>query len=77
MYAQVGDCALVDFSDDTRLKYGQFIELLNTIKSKGLVSAERRRELDKRWRTDQKNRDLVLEEIERIMENHSETLMKT
>ena len=68
---------MVDVSDDTRMKYGQFIELLNTIKSKGLVSAERRRELDKRWRTDQKNRDLVLEEIERIMENHSETLMKT
>jgi len=68
---------MVDVSDDTRLKYGQFIELLNTIKSKGLVSAERRRELDKRWRTDQKNRDLVLEEIAGIMENHSETLMKT
>jgi hypothetical protein len=68
---------MVDVSDDTRLKYGQFIELLNTVKSKGLVSAERRRELDKRWRTDQKNRDLVLEEIAGIMENHSETLMKT
>ncbi len=68
---------MVDASDDTRLKYGQFIELLNTIKSKGLVSAERRRELDKRWRIDQKNRDLVLEEIAGIMENHSETLMKT
>ncbi len=68
---------MVDVSDDTRIKYGQFIELLNTIKSKGLVSAERRRELDKRWRTDQKNRDLVLEEIAEIMENHSETLMKT
>ena len=68
---------MVDVSDDARLKYGQFVELLNTIKSKGLVSAERRRELDKRWRTDQKNRDMVLEEIERIMENHSETLIKT
>ncbi len=68
---------MVDVSDDARLKYGQFVELLNTIKSKGLVSAERRRELDKRWRTEQKNRDLVLEEIERIMENHSETLIKT
>ena len=68
---------MVDVSDDTRRKYGQFIELLNTIKSKGLVSAERRRELDKRWRTDQKNRDIVLEEIAGIMENHSETLMKT
>ena len=68
---------MVNVLDDTRLKYGQFIELLNTIKSKGLVSAERRRELDKRWRTDQKNRDLVLEEIAGIMENHSETLIKT
>ena len=68
---------MVDVSDDTRMKYRQFIELLNTIKSKGLVSAERRRELDKRWRTDQKNRDLVLEEIAGIMENHSEALMKT
>ena len=68
---------MVDVSDDTRLKYGQFVELLNTIKSNGLVSAERRRELEKRWRTDQKNRDMVLEEIERIMENHSETLIKT
>ncbi len=68
---------MVDVSDDARLKYGQFVELLNTIKSKGLVSAERRRELDKRWRTEQKNRDLVLEEIERIIENHSETLIKT
>ncbi len=68
---------MVDVSDDTRMKYRRFIELLNTIKSKGLVSAERRRELDKRWRTDQKNRDLVLEEIAGIMENHSETLIKT
>ncbi len=68
---------MVDVSDDTRMKYRQFIELLNTIKSKGLVSAERRRELEKRWRTDQKNRDLVLEEIAGIMENHSETLIKT
>ena len=68
---------MVDVSDDTRMKYGQFIELLNTIKSKGLVSAERRRELDKRWRTDQKNRDLVLEEIAGIMESHSETIMKS
>ena len=73
----VGDSSMVDVSDDARLKYGQFVELLNTIKSNGLVSAERRRDLDKRWRTDQKNRDLVLEEIERIIENHSETLIKT
>jgi hypothetical protein len=68
---------MVDVSDDARLKYGQFVELLNTIKSSGLVSAERRRELDRRWRADQKNRDLVLEEIEKIIENHNETLIKS
>ena len=62
---------MVDVPNDARLKYGQFVELLNTIKSKGLVSAERRRELDKRWRTEQENRDLILEEIERIIENYS------
>jgi len=67
---------MVDVLDDVRVKYGQFVELLNTMKGNGLISAERRRELDRRWRTDQKNKDLVLEEIERIMENHSETLIK-
>jgi hypothetical protein len=67
---------MVDVLDDERVKYGQFVELLNTMKGNGLISAERRRELDRRWRTDQKNKDLVLEEIERIMENHSETLIK-
>ena len=58
--------------DDERLKYGQFVELLNTVRSKGLVSAEKRRELDKRWRGEPVNRDIVLDEIERIMETHSE-----
>ncbi len=58
--------------DDERMKYGQFVELLNTIRSKGLVSAEKRRDLDKRWRGEPVNRDIVLEEIERIIEAHSE-----
>jgi hypothetical protein len=61
--------------DDHRIKYGQFVELLNTIRSEGLISAEKRRELDKRWRTELVNRDLVLEEMERIMEAHSEKLI--
>jgi len=61
--------------DDKRLKYGQFVELLNTIRSEGLVSAEKRRELDKRWRAEPVNRDLVLDEIARIMETHSEQLI--
>ena len=58
--------------DDKRLKYGQFVELLNTIRSEGLVSAEKRRELDKRWRAQPVNRDIVLDEIARIMETVSE-----
>jgi len=61
--------------DDKRLKYGQFVELLNTIRGEGLVSAEKRRELDKRWRAEPVNRDLVLDEIARIMETHSERLI--
>ena len=61
--------------DDKRLKYGQFVELLNTIRSEGLVSAEKRRELDKRWRAEPVNRDIVLDEIARIMETHSEQLI--
>ncbi len=65
-----------DVPDDERLKYGQFVELLNTIRSKGLVTAERRRELAKRWSVEQENRDLILEEIERIIEEHSRQLIK-
>ena len=58
--------------DDKRLKYGQFVELLNTIRSEGLVSAEKRRELDKRWRAEPVNRDIVLDEIARLLETVSE-----
>ena len=36
------------------------------------MSAEKRRELDKRWRAEPVNRDLVLDEIARIMETVSE-----
>jgi hypothetical protein len=67
---------MADVPDDERLKYGQFVELLNTMRSKGLVTAEHRRELAKRWSAEQENRDLILEEIERIMEEHSRQLIK-
>ncbi|MDP7207375.1 MAG: hypothetical protein QGH14_02165 [Candidatus Bathyarchaeota archaeon] len=58
--------------ENERLRYGQFVELLNTVRAKGLVSAKKRRDLDKRWRDEPANRDIVLEEIERIIEGHSE-----
>lgn len=59
-----------------RLRYGQFVELLNTIRGSGLMSAELRREYDKRWRSYPEQRDLILEELERIMEAHSEQLIR-
>ena len=58
--------------DDQMVKYAQFVELLNTIRREGLISAEKRRKLDKRWRDKVVNRDIVLEEIEQLMEAHSE-----
>lgn len=64
-----------DPGDDQKMKYGQFVELLNTIRGEGLISAEQRRQLDKRWRAEPVNRDLVLEEMERLMEAHSERLI--
>ena len=58
--------------DDERLKYGQFVELLNVIRSRGLISAEEWRDLDGRWSDEPWNRDLILEELERIIEEYGE-----
>jgi hypothetical protein len=65
-----------DIIDLERIKYGQFVELLNVIRSKGLISAQERREFDKKWRIDPENRFYIIEELERIMEKHSEELME-
>ncbi len=70
---EVGGCRnLSDVKDDGRLKYGQFVELLNVIRRRGLISAERWRELDERWVAEPWNRDLILEELERIIEEYGE-----
>lgn len=61
--------------DSARFKYRQFVELLNTLRSKALVSAQQRREFDRRWRDEPGLRDLVLEELERINEEHTERRM--
>ena len=61
-----------EVKDDERLKYGQFVELLNVIRSRGLISAERWREFDGRWMAEPWNRDLILEELERIIEEYGE-----
>lgn len=61
--------------DNERMKYSQFVELLNVIRRKSLISAKERRDLDQRWRSDTDNRDLVLEEIECIVERHNEEVI--
>jgi len=61
--------------DNERVKYSQFVELLNVIRRKSLISAKERRDLDQRWRSDTDNRDLVLEEIEGIVERHNEEVI--
>lgn len=63
---------MVDTDDDERVSYGQFVGMLNVIRSRGLVSAEQRRDYDRRWRDQPEHRDLILEELERIMEEYSE-----
>jgi len=58
--------------DSEKFKYRQFVELLNTLRNKALVSAQQRREFDRRWRAEPELRDLVLEELERINDEHAE-----
>ena len=67
---------MVEVGDEEKLKYGQFVDLLNAIRSKDLISAKERRDLDKRWRSEPELRDLILEDLERIMEQHAERKIK-
>jgi hypothetical protein len=66
---------MVEEEEYKRIKYGQFVELLNVIRSKNLISAQKRRDFDKRWRAEPENRDIILEELEKIAEFHSESLI--
>ena len=58
--------------ENEKFKYRQFVEMLNTLRSKALVSAQQRREFDRRWRAEPELRDLVFEELERINDEHAE-----
>lgn len=71
-----GRCGMVKEENDEKLTYSQFVGLLNVIRSKDLLSAEGRREYDKRWRDHPEQRDLILEDLERINEEHSERLIR-
>lgn len=47
--------------------YREFVDALNEVKAKGLISAERRRELDKRWRQYEDERDELLREVRALL----------
>lgn len=64
-----------DIEDNEVYKYGQFVELLNTIRGRNLITAQMRREYDRRWRDNPDNRYFILEEIELIMNKHTEQQM--
>ena len=66
---------MTEQEDAERLKYRQFVGMLNAIRGRGLLTASQRREFDARWRSESGDRDLILEELGRIMENYSEDEM--
>ncbi|MDH5200982.1 MAG: hypothetical protein OEW93_08855 [Candidatus Bathyarchaeota archaeon] len=66
---------MVESGDKERVKYGQFVDMLNALRGEDLISAQQRREFDRRWRAEKELRDQILEDLERIMERHSEYLM--
>jgi len=66
---------MVEIGDKERVKYGQFVDMLNALRGEDLISAQQRREFDRRWRAEPGLRDLIIEDLERIMEQHSERLM--
>jgi len=52
--------------------YSEFVEALNQAKAEGLISAERRRELDRRWRLEEEERDELLREIRALLNSHGQ-----
>ena len=47
--------------------YREFIEVLNDVKSKDLISAEERRKLNDRWRKDEEGREDLVDELKEIL----------
>ncbi|HUV54252.1 MAG TPA: hypothetical protein VMW03_03500 [Candidatus Krumholzibacteriaceae bacterium] len=47
--------------------YREFVDALNEAKTQGMISAERRRELDKRWRQYEDERDELLREVRALL----------
>ncbi len=51
----------------TRNVYREFVEALNQARAQGLISAERRRELDRLWRDEEEDRDELLREVRALL----------
>jgi hypothetical protein len=47
--------------------YREFIEVLNDVKGKDLISAEERRKLNDRWRKDEEGREELVDELKEIL----------
>jgi hypothetical protein len=51
----------------TRNVYREFVEALNQARAQGLISAERRRELDRLWRDEEEERDDLLRQVRALL----------
>lgn len=51
--------------------YREFIEALNEAKNKGLISAEYRREINKKWRDDEDGREVLMEMLKKLLNAES------
>ncbi|MHA2075872.1 MAG: hypothetical protein ACW97X_14725 [Candidatus Hodarchaeales archaeon] len=52
-------------------EYRNFIEIVNDVRSKGLISAEKRREYDKKWRTNEDEREFIILELKEKLQQAS------
>lgn len=52
--------------------YREFVDALNEARAQGMISAERRRELDKRWRQHEEERDELLRDVRVLLSSQSQ-----
>ena len=52
--------------------YREFVDALNEARAQGVISAERRRELDKRWRQYEEERDELLRDVRALLNSQSQ-----
>jgi len=54
-------------------QYRDYVEALNGARREGLISAERRRELDRLWRDDPEERDRLMAELKALLGPHAQS----